>query len=131
MKSARFEVLSQGEIERIHAASMEVLSTVGVKVEWSTARRIFREAGARVDDEGVVTSVYHRKNGGEEPASMVVQGFGSAVVVDTTPAGHRPAVVELPEERAGSSVHACSPVFNGHLDRFRLRELHEIHSIVE
>jgi trimethylamine--corrinoid protein Co-methyltransferase len=52
MKTARFEVLSQEEVERIHAASMEVLSTVGVKVGWRPAREIFRAAGAEVDDEG-------------------------------------------------------------------------------
>jgi trimethylamine--corrinoid protein Co-methyltransferase len=52
MKTVRFEVLSQEEVERIHAASMEVLSTVGVKVEWKTARDLFRDAGAEVDDEG-------------------------------------------------------------------------------
>ncbi|HSR30664.1 MAG TPA: trimethylamine methyltransferase family protein [Anaerolineae bacterium] len=51
MKTARFEVLSQEEVERIHAASMEVLSTVGVRVEWRPAREIFREAGAEVDDK--------------------------------------------------------------------------------
>ena len=52
MKAVRFEVLSQEEVERIHAASMEVLSTVGVKVEWKTARDLYREAGAEVDDAG-------------------------------------------------------------------------------
>jgi trimethylamine--corrinoid protein Co-methyltransferase len=51
MESARFEVLSQKEVERVHAASMEVLSSVGVKAEWRPARAIFREAGAEVDDE--------------------------------------------------------------------------------
>ena len=51
MKTSRFEVLSQGEVERIHTASMEVLSTVGVKVDWKPARDRFRQAGADVDDE--------------------------------------------------------------------------------
>ena len=32
MKTARFEVLSQAGIERIHAASMEILAEVGIKV---------------------------------------------------------------------------------------------------
>jgi trimethylamine--corrinoid protein Co-methyltransferase len=52
MRTVRFEVLSQDEVEQIHAASMEVLSSVGVKVEWKPARDILREAGAEVDDEG-------------------------------------------------------------------------------
>ena len=50
MKTSRFEVLSQAEVERIHAASMEVLAEVGVKVDYKTARDIFRKAGAQVDD---------------------------------------------------------------------------------
>ncbi|MFL7871911.1 MAG: trimethylamine methyltransferase family protein [Anaerolineales bacterium] len=51
MKTARFEVLSQGEVERIHAASMEILAEVGIKVNYKKARDIFREAGAEVDEE--------------------------------------------------------------------------------
>jgi len=51
MRTSRFEVLSQAEVERIHAASMEILSTVGIKVDYKTARDIFRKAGAQVDDD--------------------------------------------------------------------------------
>ncbi len=51
MKTARFEVLDPQELERIHVASMEVLETVGVKVDYPPARDLFREAGAQVDDE--------------------------------------------------------------------------------
>ena len=51
MRTARFQVLSQEEVERIHAASMDVLATVGVKVDYKTARDLFRQAGAEVDDE--------------------------------------------------------------------------------
>jgi hypothetical protein len=51
VKTARFEVLSQGEVERIHAASMEIPSAVGIKVDYQTARDLFRQAGTEVDDE--------------------------------------------------------------------------------
>ena len=51
MRTARFQVLSQEEVERIHAASMDVLATVGIKVDYKTARDLFRQAGAEVDDE--------------------------------------------------------------------------------
>jgi len=51
MKTARFEVLSQQEVDRIHTASMEVLASVGIKVDYPTARDLFREAGAQVEDE--------------------------------------------------------------------------------
>jgi trimethylamine--corrinoid protein Co-methyltransferase len=60
MKTARFEVLSREEVERIDAASMEVLAAVGVKVEWKTAREIFRAAGAEVDDEGQCVRIPER-----------------------------------------------------------------------
>jgi trimethylamine---corrinoid protein Co-methyltransferase len=52
MNTARFEVLNQGEVERIHAASMEILATAGIHVEWETAREIFCGAGAEVDETG-------------------------------------------------------------------------------
>lgn len=52
MKTARFEVLSPSEIEQIHSASMEVLAEVGVKVDYKTARDLFKRAGARVDESG-------------------------------------------------------------------------------
>ena len=51
MKTTRFDVLSQDEVERIHAASMEILAEVGIKVNYKKARDIFREAGADVDEE--------------------------------------------------------------------------------
>jgi trimethylamine--corrinoid protein Co-methyltransferase len=52
MQTARFEVLSPTEVERIHAASMEILATAGVQVDWPIARDLFRQAGAEVDDDG-------------------------------------------------------------------------------
>jgi trimethylamine--corrinoid protein Co-methyltransferase len=51
MRANHFEVLSQTEIERIHAASMEILSEIGIKVEYGKARQLFLEAGAQVDQE--------------------------------------------------------------------------------
>jgi trimethylamine--corrinoid protein Co-methyltransferase len=51
MKTATFEVLNQAEIEHIHAASMEILAEVGIKVNYQKARDIFREAGAVVDEQ--------------------------------------------------------------------------------
>ena len=50
MKTARFEVLSPSEIEQIHAASMEILAEVGIKVTYAPARELFREAGAELDE---------------------------------------------------------------------------------
>jgi trimethylamine---corrinoid protein Co-methyltransferase len=50
LKTARFEVLSADEVERIHAASMGVLETTGIKVDFPFARELFRSAGAQVDE---------------------------------------------------------------------------------
>jgi len=50
MKTQRFEVLNQAEIEKIHAASMEILAEIGMKVGYSKARDLFQQAGAEVDD---------------------------------------------------------------------------------
>ena len=48
MKTARLQVQSQEEVERIDQASLEILSTVGVQLEWPPAQRIFQEAGAEI-----------------------------------------------------------------------------------
>lgn len=45
-----FQVLSQHEIERIHAASLEILEQVGIKVPYKTARELYKQAGANVDE---------------------------------------------------------------------------------
>ncbi len=57
MKTSRFEVLSQTEIERIHAASMEILAEVGIKVNYKKARELFREAGAEVNEETLAVKI--------------------------------------------------------------------------
>ena len=69
MRTARFEVLSQQEIERIHAASMEILADVGIKVDYGKARELFRQAGAQVDEKMHVVHI---------PASLVQQSLGQA-----------------------------------------------------
>ncbi len=51
LSGGHYQPLSQGDIEKIHAASLEVLDRVGIEVMPSEAREIFRAAGARVDDD--------------------------------------------------------------------------------
>ncbi len=46
----RYEVLSQGEVERICAAAFEILAEVGVKCDYGKALDLFRQAGAHVDE---------------------------------------------------------------------------------
>jgi len=77
MKPAYFEVLSAEEIQRIHAASMDILGNVGVRVDLKRARDSFREAGANVDEgnrsvripEEVVRSALERA-----PSSFTLYG---------------------------------------------------------
>ncbi len=46
-----FKILSEQEIKKLHSASLEVLNTVGVKVESEKVRKMLAEAGAKVDHE--------------------------------------------------------------------------------
>ena len=50
MKAAPFEVLSPAEVQKIDAASMNILESVGLRVDLKRARDVFREAGAIVDE---------------------------------------------------------------------------------
>jgi trimethylamine--corrinoid protein Co-methyltransferase len=50
MKPAYFEVLSPAEVRQIDAASMNILESVGLRVDLKRARDAFREAGAQVDE---------------------------------------------------------------------------------
>ena len=50
MKPAYFEVLSPAEVLQIDSASLDVLETVGLRVDLKRARDAFGEAGARVNE---------------------------------------------------------------------------------
>ena len=50
MKPRHLEVLSPAEVRQIDAASMNILESVGVRVDLKRARDLFREAGAQVDE---------------------------------------------------------------------------------
>jgi trimethylamine--corrinoid protein Co-methyltransferase len=50
MTLASMSVLSKDDIERVHDASLRILSEVGVMVESSSVRDMLGNAGARVDD---------------------------------------------------------------------------------
>ena len=51
LQGGQFKPLCAEDIRRIHHASLEVLSRIGIEVMPSECREIFRRAGARVDDE--------------------------------------------------------------------------------
>ncbi len=47
-----FKPLSEAEVKRVHEASLDVLEGTGIQVPESEARRIFADAGARVEVDG-------------------------------------------------------------------------------
>jgi trimethylamine--corrinoid protein Co-methyltransferase len=69
MKTHPFEVLSPEEIQDIHAASLEILATVGIKVDYAVARQIFTRAGASVDETTLAVRI---------PAEVLMQAIASA-----------------------------------------------------
>ncbi len=54
-------VLSQEQVYQVHAYSLDILSTVGVRVDSEQARRIFAQAGSPADD-GDGTRIKWSKN---------------------------------------------------------------------
>ncbi len=64
-----YKPLRDQDVQRIHQASLEVLARTGIEVMPSECREIFRQAGARVDDEH--NRVYL-------PASMVEDALATA-----------------------------------------------------
>jgi trimethylamine--corrinoid protein Co-methyltransferase len=57
MRLKTIEVLSNDEIQSIHSASVELLSTVGIKVDSPTARLLFKENGAELSDNDLFIKV--------------------------------------------------------------------------
>ncbi|MGD2178125.1 MAG: trimethylamine methyltransferase family protein, partial [Anaerolineae bacterium] len=137
MKTTRFEVLSQGEVERIHGASMEVLATVGIKVDYQAARDLFRQAGAEVDDEqacvripealvrwaldkapqqftlyGADPGFYMEIGGGE----VHFAGLGTPTdIIDTDTGEHRPSTMG-DVVRHIQLINGCQHIHNSQMD---------------
>ncbi|MCK4239845.1 MAG: trimethylamine methyltransferase family protein, partial [Candidatus Lokiarchaeota archaeon] len=51
MKLNRINVLSKDEILTIHSAAIELLSTVGIKIDAQDTRDLLEKHGAEVDQE--------------------------------------------------------------------------------
>jgi len=47
----RFKILSEQEVQKLHSAALEILNTIGLKVESERARKMLEEAGAKVNHE--------------------------------------------------------------------------------
>ena len=88
------ELLSRNEVEHIHAASLEILETVGVMVHNQKAREIFAQHGCKVEDDTAIVKFPQK----------VVENFRQAFVpqfsfmgrdpqFDRTIPGDRPVII--------------------------------------
>jgi trimethylamine--corrinoid protein Co-methyltransferase len=137
MKTSRLEVLSQQEVQRIHSVSMEILSGVGVKVDYQTARDIFRQAGAQVDDDQACVRIPEeliRWTLDQEPQQFTLYGAdpdfqmeigGGQVhfaglgtptdIIDTDTGEHRPSTM-ADVVRHIQLINGCQHIHNSQMD---------------
>ncbi len=52
-----FKVFSDSDVKTVHEATIELLEKVGIKMHNQTARHIFKENGARVDEESRIVKI--------------------------------------------------------------------------
>ena len=50
----QLEILSKNDIDRVHAATMKVYDKVGIKIWSPDAFKLFRDAGAKVDEKNMI-----------------------------------------------------------------------------
>ena len=108
-------LLSPSDLKKIHNASLEILDTVGIRIDNKDAVDIFRSAGAIIDDDNVVKidssiiqntldhclprcSLYHRQTGkemvlGDSVIKHSVVGWMSDIL-DWKTGEHRKAVLD-------------------------------------
>jgi len=46
-----FKILSEQDVQKLHSASLDILNTIGLKVDSEKARKMLAEAGAKVNHE--------------------------------------------------------------------------------
>ena len=46
-----FKILSEQEVKKLHLAALEILNTIGLKVDSEKVRKMLEEAGAKVNHE--------------------------------------------------------------------------------
>ncbi len=49
-RGIRFQILTESDLQRIHAGTLHVLERVGIRVDSNAARKLLRDRGADVDD---------------------------------------------------------------------------------
>jgi len=66
MRINQLKVLNKEEVQSIHDSSIELLESLGVKVESEEAIKLLKEHGATVDDKGKSTFIRF-------PESLVIE----------------------------------------------------------
>jgi len=54
-----FNILSGQEVQKLHSASLDILNTIGLRVESKKARKMLEEAGAKVNHETMMVRFPH------------------------------------------------------------------------
>lgn len=73
----QLEILSKGEVEEIHGATVELFRRLGVKVWSSDALKLFEDAGADVDKKSMMVKLEEelvRETVGKAPSEFVFYG---------------------------------------------------------
>jgi trimethylamine--corrinoid protein Co-methyltransferase len=89
---SQITVLSQEQMTRIHAASLQILSTVGIRVDSERARQVFARAIGRTAADGRVRI----------PRQLVERALATA-----------PSSVEVYDRRGNPAFRLGSPMKNG------------------
>ena len=69
MNMLRLTALNDAQLDQIHGTSLQILRTIGVRIPHAEMRKLFREAGADVDETTEIVKI---------PEDLVYQCLGSA-----------------------------------------------------
>ena len=79
-----------------------------------------------VDGHRAILFVWRHEQIVVEPPRVILEGLPPAVVIHAGPGGHRPAVVQLPEDRAHGPRALAPQVLGPYLDSFGLQDLADV-----
>ena len=57
LSGGQYKPLTEQDVEKVHETSMNVFAEIGVQVNFAEARRLFRKAGAEVDESTRIVKV--------------------------------------------------------------------------
>ena len=83
--SRTFDILSSDDLDKIHGATVEILSRLGVKIWEPTALQLFKEAGAEVDERTMIVRIPEellKDAVGKAPSEFKLYGRETNYVLD-------------------------------------------------